>query len=91
MGKLIDADALIFDLKTSFVPQSMDYTNAVGIALRWLREAPEAVVRCKDCVHWYDEENVCLKIYSDGAVHQNCWQKRDPYDFCSYGKRRDAE
>lgn len=40
MGKLIDADALIFDLKTSFMPQSMDYTNAQAIALRWLREAP---------------------------------------------------
>lgn len=40
MGKLIDADALIFDLKTSFMPQSMDYTNALAIALRWLREAP---------------------------------------------------
>jgi hypothetical protein len=38
--RLIDADALIFDLRTSMVPQSTDYTDAVGIAVRWLREAP---------------------------------------------------
>lgn len=47
------------------------------------------VVRCKDCIHWYDREEVCLKIYSDGAVHESCWQTRKPDDFCSYGERRE--
>ena len=53
------------------------------------------VVRCKDCIHWLNEEGlddqVCLKIYSDGAVSQFAWQHREPDDFCSYGKRRDSE
>ena len=62
MGKLIDADDLIFDLKTSFVPQSTDYTKAVEIALRWLREAPEVVVRCGECEFFrqYDGFSMCV-------------------------------
>ena len=46
------------------------------------------VVRCEDCIHWYEPEEVCLKIYSDGAVSQYAWQNRNPDDFCSYGERR---
>ena len=49
------------------------------------------VVRCKDCVHWYDKEETCLKIYSDGAVSPYAWQFRKPDDFCSYGERRSDE
>jgi hypothetical protein len=48
-----------------------------------------AVVRCKDCKHWYDEEEVCLKIYSDGSVSPYAWQTREPNDFCSYGERKE--
>ena len=44
-------------------------------------------VRCKDCIHWYEREGVCLKIYSDGAVSPYAWQDRNPDDFCSYGER----
>ena len=47
------------------------------------------VVRCEDCIHWYDKEGVCLKIYSDGAVSPYAWQDRNPDDFCSYGERKD--
>lgn len=46
------------------------------------------VVRCKDCKHY--EMGVCLKIYSDGNVHQDAWQRRKPDDFCSYGDRKDG-
>lgn len=46
------------------------------------------VVRCKDCIHWYEREAVCLKIYSDGGVHPLAWQERKPEDFCNYGERR---
>jgi hypothetical protein len=49
------------------------------------------VVRCKDCVHWYDREEVCLKIYSDGTVSPYAWQFRGADDFCSYGERRDSD
>lgn len=51
-------------------------------------EAAKAeIVHCKDCVHWYDREGVCLKIYSDGAVSPYAWQDRNPDDFCSYGEK----
>lgn len=49
------------------------------------------IVRCKDCVHWYDREEVCLKIYSDGTVSPYAWQFRKPDDFCSYGERKDDQ
>jgi hypothetical protein len=49
------------------------------------------VIRCKECVHWYESEGVCLKIYSDGAVSPYAWQDRNPDDFCSYGERRTDE
>lgn len=49
------------------------------------------VVRCKDCVHWYDREEVCLKIYSDGTVSPYAWQFRGADDFCSYGERRESD
>lgn len=46
------------------------------------------VVRCKDCKHY--EMGVCLKIYSDGNVSKDAWQRRKPVDFCSYGERKDG-
>ena len=46
------------------------------------------VVRCKECVHWYDRDGVCLKIYDDGSVSPYAWQFRNEDDFCSYGERR---
>lgn len=48
----------------------------------------EEVTRCKDCKHY--DMGVCLKIYSDGAVHPEAWQSRKPEDFCSYGERKEG-
>ena len=55
--------------------------------------APDVVkvVRCRECVHWYECEEVCLKIYSDGAVSPYAWQTRRPDDFCSYGERKNYD
>ena len=60
----------------------------------WARLSKEKVcsdfaVRCEDCIHWYEEEEVCLKIYSDGAVSPYAWQYRKAEDFCSYGERKE--
>lgn len=46
------------------------------------------VVYCKNCKHY--DLGVCLKIYSDGNVHPEAWQRRKPEDFCSYGERKDG-
>lgn len=84
--RLIDADAL---------------NNLMGVSVNelfvkcWLDRMPTIdavpVVRCRDCIHWYGEEGVCLKIYSDGSVSPYAWQDRNANDFCSYGERKDGE
>ena len=87
--RLIDADEL--PLKTDWYKQYVLYTS--------IENAPTIdavpVVRCKDCVHWLNEDglndHVCLKIYSDGAVSSYAWQDRKPDDFCSYGERKDGD
>ena len=86
--RLIDANAV-------------DYENIMCSLsqLRWLNAIIESqptvdaveVVRCKDCIHWYEPEETCLKIYSDGAVSAYAWQFRKPDDFCSYGERKDND
>jgi hypothetical protein len=85
----------------SFIDHKEFYTNGARLIPvfrveqmmhHYLRKATEGavpVVRCKDCVHWYEREGVCLKIYSDGAVSQYAWQERKEDDFCSYGERRE--
>lgn len=80
--RLIDADAL---------ENQFGISDADILALDEIRHAPtvdaEVVVRCKDCEHY--DMGVCLKIYSDGNVHPEAWQKRKPEDFCSYGERKE--
>ena len=83
MARLIDADALMEFAKNRYgntiIPSDITSFPTVDAV---------PVVRCKDCVHWYDREGVCLKIYSDGAVSPYAWQDRNEDDFCSYGERR---
>ena len=92
--RLIDANALKEKaIRVSTVKENT-YLKAVGT--HEIDKAPTidavSVVRCKDCVHWFgrDGDPVCLKIYEDGAVSSYAWQTREPEDFCSYGKRKEA-
>jgi hypothetical protein len=62
MDEYINRNALLFDLSTSFVPQSTTYTDAVGIAIRWIKQAPAADVVPRgafDQVMW--ERDVAIK------------------------------
>lgn len=47
---------------------------------------PDAIVRCKDCVYWQDN--------NDGYPHIGCkWREDetpDPDDFCSAGERMEG-
>ena len=52
------------------------------------RDAMATIVRCKECIHFYESDLVCLKIYSDGNVSSDAWQTRKPDDYCSYGERK---
>ena len=91
--RLIDANALMEHL-TRCIEQSKGLMRSVCVAIKcFVEQMPTVdaveVVRCKDCIHWYETEGVCLKIYSDGAVSPYAWQDRNPDDFCSYGERKD--
>lgn len=86
--RLIDGDDLWERLDNE---PWFDNADRDEIALPIVSAAPtvdaEVVVRCKDCKHY--DMGVCLKIYSDGNVHPEAWQRRKPDDFCSYGERKD--
>lgn len=49
------------------------------------------VVRCKDCRHWCEMQNLtgaCLRLCAiDGAL----WMGTDATDFCSFAERRNDE
>jgi len=87
--RLIDGDDLWERLDNE---PWFDNADRDEIALPIVSAAPtvdaEVVVRCKDCKHY--DMGVCLKIYSDGNVHPEAWQRRKPDDFCSYGERKDG-
>ena len=83
--RLIDADAVKRILAGSRFKYIRNFLNKQPT----IDAVP--VVRCKDCVHYYEREPVCLKIYSDGNVSSDAWQERKPDDFCSYGERKDGE
>lgn len=98
--RFIDANALIEAISKKFQEH---YGNTVyqfihdffRFVLKQIRKAPTIdaveVVRCKECIHWYDQEEVCLKIYDDGAASPYAWQFRKPEDFCSYGERKGSD
>lgn len=80
----VDKDELIRALKYDRGQYEKGFRDGKAAAMSEL-------VRCKDCIHWYDRDEVCLKIYSDGGVHSLAWQERKPDDFCSYGERREDD
>ena len=78
--RLIDANAL------DTVPWEDQYD-----AIKAINNAPTVdaveVVRCKDCKKW-------LKLEPSGTNCRVCADStriRLPYDFCSYGERREGE
>ena len=94
MARLIDADALHRKVKMETNPYgkpTIDYDSGVKV-LEWVDKAPTIgaveVVRCKDCkhympqkksAHWENRANYCNRIVTI---------KTQPYDFCSYGERK---
>ena len=93
MARLIDADRALEIVRSQGIahPNAYHLTNYATLILR---EAPTAdaveVVRCKDCkhyrpqkksAHWENRANYCNRIVTI---------KTRPYDFCSYGERKDG-
>ena len=96
MARLIEADALHRKVKMETNPYgkpTIDYDSGVKV-LEWIDKAPTLdavpVVRCKDCkhykpqkksAHWENRTNYCNRIVTI---------KVQPYDFCSYGERKEG-
>lgn len=80
--RLADLESWCQDLRKPGLKQALEMFDEIPVA-----DVVE-VVRCKDCKHY--DMGVCLKIYSDGAVHPEAWQSRKPEDFCSYGERKEG-
>ena len=87
--RLIDADK--FEVYT-WVNKSSDYVDGDQSILEAIDIAPTVnaveIVRCRDCkhympqkksAHWENRANYCNRIVTI---------KTQPYDFCSYGERK---
>ena len=106
MARLIDATAVVESL-TNFTPNGWgkdvpyirsEWAAAVKIKDNFMKAITEAptidaveVVRCKDCkhykpqkksAHWENRANYCNRVVTI---------KTQPYDFCSYGERKDGD
>lgn len=52
MPKYVNADNLLFEIKTGWWPQSTEYTNAIWILERMLTDAPAEDVEPVVHAHW---------------------------------------
>ena len=87
MARLIDADALMNEANSD---GAYGYVDAKQISEVPTIDAVE-IVRCRDCkhyrpqkksAHWENRANYCNRIVTI---------KVRPYDFCSYGERKDGD
>ena len=98
--RLIDADVLIEFVEGRYtVTWNHDYDGGIKDAcidiLNFIDNAPTIdavpVVRCKDCRHWCEMQNLtgaCLRLCAiDGAL----WMGTDAIDYCSYGEGKDDD
>lgn len=90
--KYIDRDAALFELRTGFFPQSMEFTEAVSIAKGMIERAPGVdaveVVRCKDCK--YKIIHTCpitgtKTLFCDYGIKPVAVEASH---YCGYGERR---
>lgn len=91
MDKLIDADALWKEFDKAGI---FDDENPRDVAQRLVEEAPDAIVRCKDCkyYHLYRYNNTprgdgycsIARMTNDGELYINVSDEH----YCSYGERR---
>ena len=95
MARLIDADKLINFIDIGYLRHSGELCYSETEVANLLLHAPTVdaveVVRCKDCkhykpqkksAHWEHRANYCNRIVTI---------KTQPYDFCSYGERKDGD
>ena len=95
MARLIDADKLIDFIDVGHLRHSGELCYSETEVANLLLHAPTVdaveVVRCRDCkhykpqkksAHWENSVNYCNRVVTI---------KVQPYDFCSYGERKDGD
>ena len=82
MDKLISANAVLKGLGcfTDTEHGNPHFLNGIATAREIVKDAPEAVVRCKDCIHRNEDEMCEYKHYLVVAQDDN--------DFCSWGEKK---
>ena len=85
--RMIDANALLE--KAHWIIRS-DGTRVFAIHAEDVDDAPTVdaveVVRCKDCKHWNEQDNIFSGCRC--TCWKGIWDYTKPDDFCSYGERR---
>lgn len=81
MPKLISADKLTHALREDLNIPGREFARVK----RYIEEAEDELIRCKDCVNYCGFENC-----KNGICDVDSVSKRAVYpdDFCSYGERR---
>ena len=84
--KLINADEAFRVLSYYYHHRTETQADALREALELV---PEAVVRCKDCRHWRDDNPRANGYHCCYRMH-NIFPMKES-DFCSRGERKTAE
>lgn len=86
--RLIDADALVKALNESGVPYRADVQEVLD-AQPTVDAVP--VVRCKDCRHWSEMQNLTGACLRHSVIDGSWWHGTDSTDYCSFAERRNDE
>ena len=84
--RLIDADEAFRVLSDYYHHRTETQADALREALE---RVPEAVVRCKDCRHWRDDNPRVNGYHCCYRMH-NIFPMKES-DYCSHGERKAAE
>ena len=94
MGKLIDADALIEKCGGWYTEEGTE-EGFIGTVKQLLELQPEAVVRCKDCKHRYEDDCSMrfvevVQVDDDGYIDHEILYNDNTKDYghCDRGERR---
>ena len=92
MARLIDADKLIDFIDVGHLRHSGELCYSETEVANLLLHAPTVnaveVVRCKDCKHYKPQKKSARWEHKANYCNRIVTIKTQPYDFCSYGERK---
>ena len=98
MGLLIDKDALLEQIWTEREQLALNGNLAAEHIVthyidRFVADAPEAIVRCKDCKYWVEEGNDIFgyAMFCDHDCSLGGQGIKKPDDYCNYGEKNEID